>query len=143
METPFEGGCACGAVRLQCSAYPLAMYNCHCRGCQKMHGAPYAPLLVLQANRVSLSGRHRFLKSHVREDPHPQRAVCWECGAVLFSVSDASPEILLINALALDDPGWFQPIADIWTSDAQPWVRMDTHIPKVFKSPPLMTKEVA
>jgi hypothetical protein len=34
MPAPFSGGCACGAIRYECSAEPIVMGNCHCRDCQ-------------------------------------------------------------------------------------------------------------
>ena len=33
MAVPFTGGCACGAIRYECTAEPLYMGNCHCRDC--------------------------------------------------------------------------------------------------------------
>ncbi|MDQ9171407.1 GFA family protein [Oxalobacteraceae bacterium R-40] len=142
MEIPFGGKCACGTVTFQCATYPLAMYNCHCRACQQTSGAPYVPLIVTNLDKVEMSGNYRLLKSYVSDDPHSQRAVCPECRSVLFAANDTFPEILLIHAMALDDPSCFLPVADIWTSDAQPWVAMDTHIPKVFKSPPILGEQV-
>ncbi len=138
MEIPFEGGCACGRTRFQCSAYPLAMYNCHCHGCQKSAGAPYVPWIALNSGKVRISGEHTFVKTHVHEDPHANRAVCAECGTTVFAFSETMPDVLLLNAMALDDPSWYCPVADIWTAEAQPWVCVDRQIPKVFKSPPLL-----
>ena len=33
MEIPFTGGCACGAIRYECSAEPIMMFKCHFRDC--------------------------------------------------------------------------------------------------------------
>lgn len=44
------GGCACGAIRYECSAAPLRSVNCHCRDYQRATGsAYYAELLVPSA----------------------------------------------------------------------------------------------
>jgi hypothetical protein len=32
------GGCACGAIRYEISAEPLAMNHCQCRDCQRKSG---------------------------------------------------------------------------------------------------------
>jgi len=37
----------------------------------------------------------------------------------------------------LDDPNWFRPQMDIFTSEAQPWDQMDPAIPKYEKYPPM------
>jgi len=34
MTAPFTGGCACGAVRYECTKEPLGSINCQCRDCQ-------------------------------------------------------------------------------------------------------------
>ena len=41
MAAPFTGGCACGAMRYECTAEPLYMDNCHCRDCQRATGSAY------------------------------------------------------------------------------------------------------
>jgi hypothetical protein len=142
MEIPFTGSCACGAVRFQCSAEPIAMYNCHCRGCQKINGAPFAPLLVLPSNKTSFLGKQSELPHPIKEDKHARRSSCSKCGSPLLSHSATMSDIFLINAMSLDDPSWFCPVADIWTANAQPWVRLDRHIPKVFKSTPVLGGEI-
>jgi hypothetical protein len=143
MQSPFFGGCPCGAARFRCDAKPAAMYNCHCRGCQKLYGAPYVPLLVLPLSATTLSGEIRSLPHAVPDDKHWQRVGCARCGFPLLARSEAMPEVCVMNAMSLDDPSWFHPVADIWAAHAQAWVRLDRRIPKVHKSPPVLGGEIA
>jgi hypothetical protein len=43
---------------------------------------------------------------------------------------EGTTNIVGINAASLDDPSWFRPQFDIFTSDAQPWDRLFPAIPK-------------
>lgn len=142
MTLPFTGGCACGEIRFECNAEPIAMYNCHCRGCQKSGGAPYAPVLVVHAHTLRCTGTPAEAMQRIKEDPHAGRSSCYRCGVPLFSHVETMPDIVLVNAIALDDPGWFSPVADIWIVYAQPWVALDRHIPKVFKSTPVLAGDI-
>jgi hypothetical protein len=54
MDVPFFGGCACGAVRYECSAAPVAMVNCHCRDCQRAGGTGFSPTVVVPADSFRL-----------------------------------------------------------------------------------------
>ncbi|RYZ47877.1 MAG: aldehyde-activating protein, partial [Proteobacteria bacterium] len=38
MSMSYQGGCACGAIRYEISAEPLASVDCYCRDCQKESG---------------------------------------------------------------------------------------------------------
>ena len=38
MSKPYTGGCACGAIRYEISAEPIAMNDCQCRDCQSTSG---------------------------------------------------------------------------------------------------------
>ncbi|HEY1266828.1 MAG TPA: hypothetical protein VGH16_06190 [Candidatus Binatia bacterium] len=42
---------------------------------------------------------------------------------------------MAIKPGSLDDPSWFKPMADIWTSSAQPWDHMNPNLPKFPKDP--------
>ncbi len=39
MNTPREGGCACGSVRYRLTPDPLFVHCCHCVNCQRQTGS--------------------------------------------------------------------------------------------------------
>ncbi len=105
MNVPFFGGCACGAVRYECSAEPLAMVNCHCRDCQRAGGAGFSPTLVVSAAAFKLpKGEPRFHSVRADSSHTATRAFCAECGAPLFARTSARNDIVAIRAGSLDDP---------------------------------------
>jgi hypothetical protein len=61
----------------------------------------------------------------------------------LFANGDARPDLLLVRATTLAQSAWLRPVADIWTVNARPDIGMDTHIPKMYRSPPLLENEVS
>ena len=38
-NTKYFGKCDCGKISIECNSDPLDVKICHCRGCQKLHGA--------------------------------------------------------------------------------------------------------
>ena len=46
-----------------------------------------------------------------------------------------------IRAGTLDNPSWFRPGANIWTTSAQPWDVLDPDLPTYPKMPPLPGSE--
>jgi hypothetical protein len=133
MKIPFTGGCACGAIRYECTAEPLAMFQCHCRDCQRASGGACNYVTIVPANSFRFtrgSPRSHFTASAAIG--HHKRGFCAECGSRL--TGGENPEgtsgIVGINADSLDDPGEFRPSFHIFTSDAQPWDYMDPALPK-------------
>jgi len=49
--------------------------------------------------------------------------------------TDSQPQIVAIRTASLDDPSWFDPQMDVWTSDAHPWDHMNTALVKFAKYP--------
>lgn len=140
METPFTGGCACGAIRYECSAEPLVMLHCHCRDCQRATGSAHACFVVVPANSFKLTRgmlRHHFTESEALG--RQRRGFCAECGSRLTAgeKAEGTSPIVAIDAASLDDSGSFRPQMDVWTSDAQPWVHMNSALPKFEKYPPM------
>jgi hypothetical protein len=129
--TIFSGGCACGAVRYQCSATPLAMLNCHCRDCQRAGGSAYSPTVVIpQAAFRLLRGEPRYHESIADSGSTVRRGFCEQCGSPLLASSSARPGMLAIRAGSLDDPSWFRAERDVWTGSAQPWDILSPHTMK-------------
>jgi hypothetical protein len=61
-----------------------------------------------------------------------KRGFCLECGSRLTGGENAegTTGIVGVTAASLDDPSWFCPQFDIFTSDAQPWDHMNPALPK-------------
>jgi hypothetical protein len=80
--------------------------------------------------------QHHFTQS-LKGAKH-KRGFCAKCGSRLTGAeSDALSPIIGIVAGSLDDPSWFRPQMDIFTSDAQPWDLMDPAIPQYEEYPPM------
>ncbi len=136
MPRSFSGGCACGAIRYECSAEPLAMLSCHCRDCQRASGGGASSVIAVPATALALRGEPRWWSVSGEAGHVARRGFCPECGSPVLSASSRMPDVLVVKVASLDDPSWFRPMADIWTSSAQPWEPMDPVVPKFPKDLP-------
>jgi hypothetical protein len=135
MNSPFSGGCACGAVRYTCKSGLIAMLNCHCRDCQRSSGAPFASGVVVASSDLEIIGTARAYSVRASSGKLATRSFCPECGTPLFTRSEANPQFMSIRFPSLDDPSGFAPALDIWTSSAPGWVCLDATLPRFSESP--------
>lgn len=133
MDIPatFTGGCACGAVRYQCSGSPLSMVNCHCRDCQRAGGAGYSPTVVVERSKFQLvQGEPKYHETKSDGGGTATRAFCGNCGSPLFASSSRRSEFVGIRAGSLDEPGWYRPTKDVWVESCQPWETLSSETTK-------------
>ncbi|MFY0522007.1 GFA family protein [Archangium gephyra] len=136
MPVPFTGGCACGAIRYECSAAPIAVLNCHCRNCQRASGTGHSTVAVVPADSLRLlHGTPRSHASTADSGNETRREFCAGCGSPLFA-RGGIPSFVAITAGSLDDPSGCVPTIDIWTQSAQPWDTMNPSLPKFPKNIP-------
>ena len=136
VSVPFLGGCACGAIRYECTAPPLYMGNCHCRDCQRETGSAFAPTIGVAATALTITQGEPKYHTVTADSGNPvRRGFCPECGSRLFGDAATWPDFVTINAGSLDDPSWYRPTIDIWTVRAQPWEYMNPAIPKFPHQP--------
>lgn len=135
MSTTFTGGCVGGAIRYECSAEPIVMFNCHCRDCQRASGGPSTGVLYVPAKAFKITkGSARYYNTPSEAMGDNKRGFCPECGSRLFGgITDEGHGI---TASSLDDPSLFRSHFDIFTSDAHPWDHMDPKPPKFDKYAP-------
>jgi hypothetical protein len=139
MKLPFTGGCACGAIRYECNAEPIMMLKCHCRDCQHATGGGFAPAMVLPAKAFRLTkGELSYNFTPSLAGGKHKRGFCAQCGSRISGAENQEGTSGMVGVLAgsLDDPSWFHPQMDIFTSEAQPWDQMDPAIPKYEQYPP-------
>jgi hypothetical protein len=126
IPVPFSGGCACGAIRYECTAEPRAMRSCHCRDCQRATGSPYAALLSVPVAAFHLKqGEPQYFTVEAESGNPISRGFCPTCGSPILSKASVHPEIITVRAASLDDPSWFRSEIDVWISRAQPWDYMN------------------
>ena len=54
-EVKITGGCLCGAIRYEADHQPLVSALCHCRMCQKVHGAAFGTYCFVKAEQIRLT----------------------------------------------------------------------------------------
>src|SRR6266540_3929418 len=82
MKIPFTGGCACGAIRYECSAEPIMTFKCHCRDCQRVTGGGFVAGLLVPASAFRLiKGQLRYHFTPSLAGGKHKRGFCAECGS--------------------------------------------------------------
>ena len=129
------GGCLCGAVRYVAAAEPLVVRACWCRVCQRFASGNATINLAFATDAVTLTGELRDFASVADSGNHMHRRFCPKCGVHVTSAADERPHLLIIRAGTLDEPGRFAPQAQIWTSAAPAWAKLDPALPQITGQP--------
>ena len=120
-KLPIPGGCNCGEVRYLVTKPPLASYICHCHLCQKRTGSAFSMTVVIPAGGFELvAGNPTRTERLVAGGAKSVSQVCASCYSRINTQREGAPT-LNVRAGTLDDTSWLRPIAQIWTSSAQPW----------------------
>src|SRR5215467_5167975 len=109
MAEKFSGGCGCGAIRFVCSAEPLAIFNCHCRDCQKASGAPFISAMAVPSAAVTITGQPKYHSVHTDSGNTMNRGFCADCGSRLFARISGRANAIGIHLTSLDDPNRYHP----------------------------------
>ena len=135
MVVPFSGGCACGAIRYECSAHPVFSWNCHCRDCQRTSGSAFCPVLYVAKATLTITGKSKYYDVRAESGNQVSRGFCPECGSPVFIQAELVPDLQGLWAASLDDPSQFQALVQVWTRSAQPWDCLTPTLQKVEKAP--------
>ena len=123
---PVEGGCQCGAVRYRITGAPLAVYNCHCRDCQRSSGATHSMSMPIRRELLEHLGGELVAYDKAADSGRTVRMLgCASCGTKLWNEPLASPAMFVVKPGTLDDPSWAVPIGNIWTDSRLPWAVID------------------
>ena len=125
MQTRFEGGCLCGAVRYLLTATPHYVYFCHCRDCQRESGSPFVTDMSIDRAALNIAGPLRRYTRTGDSGKSVHRNFCTLCGSTLLTEFDVDPEHVSIKACSLDDPSRITPDRHLFVSRAQSWLKLN------------------
>jgi hypothetical protein len=118
-KLPWEGGCRCGNVRFRVTLPPLVSMACHCTGCQRMSASAFSLSLLLPGAGLEILTGHP-VRGGLREGPS-KHMFCPDCMSWMFTRTDAPQELVNLRPTLLDDPTWFAPYIETYTSEKLPW----------------------
>lgn len=121
---PYEGGCACGAVRYRITARTVGSRVCHCRNCQKVMAGPVLAHAQFPKEAVTWTGQTNRWQSSERLFRH----FCGTCGTNLFLEPQDGPRIGVPLA-TLDDPEAISPELHYWRDSGVSWVSVPIEVP--------------
>jgi hypothetical protein len=137
MLEAYDGGCACGAIRYSVPSEPISMNHCQCRDCQRKSGTGHGSYLTfLGRGNVTVTGHATQWSVTGELGTVKTRAFCPTCGSPVYMTFVAHPEIFIVHAASLDDPGRFRPQKVMFTSSGYLWDHLDPSLPQFPKMPP-------
>lgn len=121
---PLVGGCMCGALRYEVSAPPLMIYNCHCTNCQKISGSAFNTSVIVAETALRFTAGEPSRVEWVSDKGTTRCGLfCGACGTRIVNGGKPSTGVFSLRAGTLDDTSWVQPVGDLYTRSAQPWMR--------------------
>ena len=136
MTEPFTGGCACGAIRYSVAGQPVATNDCQCRQCQYDSGTGHGSYLTFAGRPVTRSGSPSYWDIVGDGGTVKRRAFCPTCGTPVYIMFPAMPDVFVVRAGSLDDPGRYKPQVVTWTAAGQSWDHLDPAAAKFERMPP-------
>ena len=137
MSEAYTGGCACGAIRYEITAEPIEMNDCQCRQCQRKSGTGHSSYLTFpDRTRVKLTGKGTHWDLVAENGRVKTRAFCPTCGSPVYLTFPGIPEIFIVHAGSLDDPGRYKPQKVFWTAGGHAWDHLDPALQKFDRMPP-------
>ena len=131
------GGCLCGEVRYEYAAEPLGLMYCHCKDCQRCTGWPFAAVVLIQRDALSIvKGQTKSFSVTGEEGGVVFREFCPNCGSPLFSGLEKSRRFMGLKAGSLDDSSQLKPAMHMWTDSAVKWLAIHDELPRVPRNPP-------
>jgi hypothetical protein len=108
--TRYNGGCLCGAVRIEISGEPIRVGICHCLDCRKRQGALFHSFAIFPVETAKITGETRAWKS---------KHFCPTCGSPLF---DVWPGEIELHLGCLDTPSDLKPTYEGWMVRREAWL---------------------
>src|SRR5215469_1713206 len=129
-----DGGCACGAIKVEAEADPENTSVCHCTDCQTATGTAFRVSVPVAGATFKLTGKPAAYLKTTADSGNPRlQAFCGACGSPIYSTSPGEgvqPRYMLrVGILRQRDQ--FVPRRQIWWRSARPWVAEIGAVPHV------------
>lgn len=137
MNEKIEGQCQCGEVTYRITGETVALFACHCSECQRQSSSAFGMALWISGyEKLVLTGT---TCSWARTMPSGKGLVgefCSLCGTRLFHQVAGQSKVMSVKPGTLNSTKALDPVAHIWTSSAQSWVKIPEGVLQYSENPP-------
>jgi hypothetical protein len=127
MDDARTGGCLCGAIRYRILAAPVEALFCHCRMCQRAHGAPVVAWLAVPSAGFEMTAGEA---AAYRSSSKALRQFCATCGTPLTWRAIDNPRLVDVSIATLDEPAAAAPDLHLWTRHRLAWLELADRLPR-------------
>ena len=135
MSEPWNGGCACGALRYSLTSEPYDCGWCHCSICRLSSGAPALVFATVPRADFRIDSGHDRGKWFASSS-FGRRLICGECGTLLAIEVDYAPGEIDFTVATLDDPERVEPGFHIFYASRIGWFEPGDELPRHDRSRP-------
>jgi hypothetical protein len=102
------------------SAPPLITMACHCTGCQRMSSSAYSLSVAVPAEGFAVTQGEPVIGGLRGATRH---YFCAHCMSWMFTRPEGLDWLVNLRPTMLDNPSWFTPFVETFTSEKLPWAR--------------------
>lgn len=119
-----SGACQCGLVRFSVTLPSKWVAHCHCRMCQRAHGAAFVTWLGVDSEAARIDDPQAALRWYP-SSPGAERGFCSRCGSPLFFRSARWPGELHVARAQLEGEIDRPPQAHVFWDSHVDWALPD------------------
>jgi hypothetical protein len=131
-----DGGCACGAIKVEAEADPERTQVCHCTDCQTATGTAFRVSVPVPGATLKLTGQPAIYVKTTADSGNPRvQAFCGACGTPIYSTTpgDGVQPSYTLRVGILRQRDQFVPRKQIWWRSARNWVTQLGSVPQFEK----------
>ena len=114
--------CRCGRLTATCRGEPVRVSVCHCLGCQRRTGDPFAAQARFPAEAVTVAGEWRVWERTADSGRKAWFRWCAACGGTVAYANEGMEDTMAVPIGAFDPDEQPQPTISIFEEYRRPWV---------------------
>jgi hypothetical protein len=131
-----DGGCSCGAIKIEGEADPEKTQICHCTDCQTSTGTAFRISVPVPGTTFKMTGQPNIYVKTTADSGKPRvQAFCGTCASPIYSTTlgEGVQPSYTVRVGILRQRDQLTPRRQIWWRSARPWVTGLDTVPKSEK----------
>jgi hypothetical protein len=134
-----DGGCSCGAIRIEGEADPEKVQICHCTDCQTSTGTAFRVSIPVPGSTFKMTGQPNIYVKTTADSGKPRvQAFCGTCASPIYSTTAGKgvQPSYTVRVGILRQRDQLVPRRQNWFRSARSWVLKLEAVPKNEKQAP-------